>query len=108
MGIDKDAKFSVPAEMQNEINSADIMEMIDTLPPGAQGEDEGVGHPNDFLYQPNKEYIPPESQPPVEENKKQKRDTTSVAPKIGDRNPDDTQKKKKGFLRRLFGKKNDE
>ena len=108
LGIDKDAKFSVPAEMQNEINSADIMEMIDTLPPGAQGEDEGVGHPNDFLYQPNKKYIPPESQPPVEENKKQKRDTTSVAPKIGDRSPDDTQKKKKGFLRRLFGKKNDE
>jgi len=107
LGIDRDAKFSVPPEVQNEINSADIMEMIDTLPPGAQGEDEGVGHPNDF-YQPNKEFIPPESQPPVEENRKTKRDTTSVAPKIGDVNPNDTQKKKKGFLRKLFGKKDTE
>lgn len=109
LGIDKEAKFSVPAEVQNEINSADIMEMIDTLPPGAQGEDEGVGHPDDFLYQQNKEFIPPESQPPVEENRRpQKKDTSGVAPKIGDMNPADTQKKKKGFLRKLFGKKDQE
>jgi penicillin-binding protein 1A len=109
LGIDKDAKFSVPAEMQSEINSADIMEMIDTLPPGAQGEDEGVGRSDDFMYQPNKEYIPPESKPVQddEENRRSKKDT-SVAPKIGDLNPGDTQKKKKGFLRKLFGKKEEQ
>ena len=109
LGIDKDAKFSVPTEMQNEINSADIMEMIDTLPPGAQGEDEGVGNSNDFMDQPNKEYIPPESKPVNDDEEvKKKRDTSTVAPKIGDMNRSDTQKKKKGFLRKLFGKKDDE
>jgi len=85
------------------------MEMIDTLPPGAQGEDEGVGNANDFMYQPNKEFIPPESKPVQdEENRRQKKDTSTVAPKIGDVNPGDTQKKKKGFLRKLFGKKEQE
>jgi penicillin-binding protein 1A len=105
LGVDKDAKFSIPAEMQNEINSADIMEMIDTLPPGAQGEDEGVGHSNDFIDMPNKEYIPAESQPVIDENKKAKKDTTAGTPKIGDMDKNDKQKKKKGFFQKLFGKK---
>jgi penicillin-binding protein 1A len=108
LGIDKDAKFSVPAEVQNEINSADIMEMIDTLPPGAQGDDEGVGHPNDFLTQPNHEYIPPESQPVIDENNTKKDTVRSNVPKIGEMNKDDNPKKKKGFFRKLFGKKNDQ
>ena len=105
LGIDKDAKFSIPAEMQNEINSADIMEMIDTLPPGAQGEDEGVGHPNDFIDMPNKEYIPAESQPVIDENKKVKKDTATETPKIGEMDKNDKQKKKKGFFQKIFGKK---
>ena len=106
LGIDKDAKFSVPAEIQNEINNTDIMQMIDTLPPGAQGDDEGVGNPNDFLYQPNHEYIPPESQPVIDENKK---DTVKThAPKMGEMDKNDSQKKKKGFFKRLFGKKDND
>jgi penicillin-binding protein 1A len=107
LGIDKDAKFSIPAEMQNEINSADIMEMIDTLPPGAQGEDEGVGHPNDFIDMPNKEYIPAESQPVIDENKRVKKDTSTATPKIGDMDKEEKQKKKKGFFHKLFGKKDE-
>jgi len=107
LGVDKNAKFSVPAEMENEINSMDIMEMIDTSIPNAEGEDQGVGNSNDF-YQPNKEYIPPESQPVPEDNEKNKKDTVTKKPikdpKIGDVNLD-TVKKKKGFLRKLFGKK---
>ena len=70
LGIDKDAKFSVPAEIGTEINSADIMEMIPVVPPAAEGDDQGVGNSNDFLYQPNKEFIPPESQPVTDDNKK--------------------------------------
>jgi len=105
LAIDKDAKFSIPAEIQGEINSADIMEMIDTLPPGAQGEDEGVGHSNDFIDMPNKVYIPAESQPVIDETKKLKKDTTSVPPKIGEMDKNDKEKKKKGFFHKLFGKK---
>jgi penicillin-binding protein 1A len=84
------------------------MEMIDTLPPGAQGDDEGVGHPNDFLTQPNHEYIPPESQPVIDENNTKKDTVRSNVPKIGEMNKDDNPKKKKGFFRKLFGKKNDQ
>jgi len=80
--------------------------MIDTLPPGAQGEDEGVGHPNDFIDMPNKEYIPAESQPVIDENKKVKKDT-AVTPKIGEMDTNDKQKKKKGFFHKLFGKKDE-
>jgi len=79
--------------------------MIDTLPPGAQGEDEGVGHPNDFINQPSKEYIPPESQPVIDENKSVKKDTSTVR-KIGEMDPSEKPKKKKGFFQKLFGKKN--
>ena len=34
LGIDKDAKFVKPAEMENEINSADIITMIQIPIPG--------------------------------------------------------------------------
>jgi penicillin-binding protein 1A len=106
LGIDKNAKFSVPSELNNEINSADIDMMIDTNAPGAEGEDQGVGNQNDYMYQPNKEYIPPESQPVIDENDKGKKDTASkkTPPRIGDPSPPE-EKKKKGFLRKLFGKK---
>ena len=107
LGIDKDAKFSVPSEIGTEINSADIMEMIPVIPPAAEGDDQGVGNSNDFLYQPNKEYIPPESQPVTDDNKK---DTTAKKikdPKIGEP-PSDTVKKKKTFLQKIFGKKDKE
>jgi penicillin-binding protein 1A len=106
LGIDKNAKFSAPENIENEINPADIMDLIDTSPQ-AGGEDQGVGNSNDF-YQPNKEYIPPESQPVQDDDSKKKPDTTKKVtkePKIGDVNPADTVKKKKGFLRKLFGKK---
>jgi penicillin-binding protein 1A len=108
LGVDKNAKFSVPAEMNNEINSADIDMMIDSSSPGAEGEDQGVGNSNDFMSQPNKEYIPPESQPVIEDNNKTKKDTTTKKvmkdPRIGEPAPD-TVKKRKGFLRNLFKKR---
>src|ERR1700755_1591066 len=105
--MDKEPKCSVPAEMQTEINSADIMEMIDTLPPGAQGDDEGVGHPNNFMTQPNHEYIPAESQPVIDENKSKRDSVKTYNPKIGEMKKEEN-KKKKGFFRKLFGKKTDD
>jgi penicillin-binding protein 1A len=111
LGIDKDAKFVKPAELENEINSADIMDMIDNTAPGAEGEDQGVGTQEDYE---NHEYIGPESQPiKDDENKPLKKDSLNKnQSKKQDDNTrpigavkDDTDKKK-GFFRRLFGKKN--
>jgi penicillin-binding protein 1A len=95
--------------MNNEINSADIDMMIDNAAPGAEGEDQGVGNENDFVSPPNNEYIPPESKPVIEDNDKNKKDTVNKKPakdpKIGEPAPTDEKKKKGGFLRNLFKKK---
>jgi penicillin-binding protein 1A len=107
LGIEKDAKFSQPAQMDNEINSADFIPSIETTDPGAEGEDQGVGNPQDYNY----EYIGPESKPVVEDdNKTVKKDTGSHAAAkkeetkpIG--SPKEEPKKKKKFLGNLFKKK---
>jgi penicillin-binding protein 1A len=107
LGIEKDARFNKPAEIENEINSADPILGIDAANPGAEGEDQGVGSEKDFQPQTN-EYIGPESQPVKEDNgnKPEKKDTSNYKPKaplIGE----ETEKKpeKKGFFKKLFGKK---
>ena len=104
LGIDKDAQFVKPAELDNELLSADILESIDDIPPpGAEGEDQGVGSESD--YNTNQEYIGPESRPVKEENGKPgKKDTIVSYDKPIGAPKEDTQKKK-GFLRRIFGKK---
>jgi penicillin-binding protein 1A len=48
LGIEKDAKFVKPAEMENEINSADIIVSDYDPNPGAEGQDQGVGNPEDY------------------------------------------------------------
>jgi penicillin-binding protein 1A len=111
LGIEKDAKFIKPAELENEINSADIMDMIDeTPPPGAEGEDQGVGKEED--YGTSNEYIGGESKPFTEDDKPVKKDS-SKSPAINNDSkpigaPAEEPKKKKGFLKRLFGKKDKE
>ena len=53
LGIEKDAKFVKPAELENEINSADII-ISDTDPnPGAEGNDQGVGNERIIIYDYN-------------------------------------------------------
>jgi penicillin-binding protein 1A len=109
LGIEKDAKFSKPAELENEINSADILNMIDnTPPPGAEGEDQGVGKEQDYI---NNEYIGPESKPVKDDDKADKRDSVNKA-NLNKENGDkpigsavEQPKKKRGFFRKLFGKK---
>lgn len=105
LGIDRDVKFVPPADMDKEINSADIMRMIDEVPPpGAEGEDQGVGKEQDFNNS-NREYIPPESKP-VNDDDKPKKDTVPKPVIKEEKLPDNEPKeKKKGFLQKVFGKK---
>ncbi len=112
LGIDKDAKFSKPAELENEINSADLI-ISETDPnPGAEGADQGVGNANDYDNPGGGEYIGPESQPVKDDSKDaQKKDTATKSPakKEDESKPigtaTDQPKEKKGFFKRIFGKK---
>ncbi len=115
LGIEKNAKFIKPAEMENEINSADIIISDYDPNPEAQGDDQGVGTQDDYNEYGPADPIGPESKP-VEDDPKPKKDTQKViqnnpankkdddAVPIGA--PADKPEKKKGLLRRLFDKKN--
>lgn len=99
LGIDKQARFVQPANLNEVITPADVMEMVDpNIKPGAEGENT-VPAAEDYL---NNDYIGPESRPVIEEDTK--RDTVrSVNTPIGA--PVEEPKKKKGFFKRIFGKK---
>ena len=109
LGIEREAHFVQPADYDNQINSADIMP-VDTAPnPEAEGVDQGVGTADDYNY------IGPESKPVVEDDapKSSRKDSInnqssgdkkkSESKPIG--SPTDEPKKKKGFLKKIFGKK---
>ncbi len=113
LGIDKEARFVKPAELENEINSADILVSDSDPNPGAEGDDQGVGNADDYGNQGG-EYIGPESQPVKDDNSKpaEKKDSVTkggikkaddASPPIGA--PSNDPKKKKGLLKRIFGKK---
>jgi penicillin-binding protein 1A len=110
LGIDKDARFAKPAELENEINSADALEPIENVEPGAQGQDD-ISTEQD--YNITHDYIGPESKPlPPDDNlkplKKDSINRTTIKTEgkpIG--SPADEPKKKKGFLNKLFGGKKD-
>jgi penicillin-binding protein 1A len=108
LGIRRDAEFSMPADLNNEMNDANSINYGDTT-----SQDMGDGtNANDYLDTITN--IPPESQPPTDDYgnpppKNPRKDTnTSKNPKIGDMGlPQDSKKDKKGnFLQRMFGKKN--
>lgn len=106
LGIDKDAQFVKPAELDNELLSADILESIENSPPiGA--EDVGVGTEDDYIMN-NNEYIGPESKPVQEENGKPKKKDSIITKEKPIGAPKEDTQKKKGFFRRLFGGKKDE
>ncbi|MBM3922146.1 MAG: penicillin-binding protein [Sphingomonadales bacterium] len=109
-GIDKEARFVVPAEMGQFVNSADILLNEEENAPGAQGQDMGVGTEEDYNYQPS-EYIGPESTPIMEETKKpaaaSKKDTipksnpTSPSKGTPIGAPKEEPPKKKGLFNRI-------
>jgi penicillin-binding protein 1A len=111
LGISKDAQFSVPADMNNEMMDANGINFSDS----GDGAMEDSISGNDYLDTTTN--IPSESQPPVDEdnppkkeNNPPKKDTSTKAPKIGDMGlPQDPKKDKKGggFLRGVFGGKKD-
>jgi len=111
LGIEQDARFSKPPDVDLEINSSNPMDLIDALPPpAAEGEDQGVGSEKDFEIIKTNEHIGPESKPVIEENKKPalKKDSADKnggdTPKIVDQQPANTEKKKT-LLQKIFGKK---
>ena len=79
-------------------------------PPGAEGQDAGIGEADEYLGTPEENYdVPVESKLSLEEQKvlkeaNGKKDVT----KIEQAAPEKEEKKKKGFFRRLFGKKDDD
>ena len=104
LGIEKSARFVKPAQLDNEINSADFIPQDLEIEPTAQGLDQGIGTADDYNY------IPPESTPvidedaqPVRKDSSKQRSRDAEAKPIG--SPNDEPKKKKGFLRKIFGKK---
>ena len=106
LGIDRDARFSKPDDLELEMNSADPLNLLDSIPPpAAEGEDQKVNE-SDFEIMKTREYIGPESKPVTDDDKekKSKKDTTvTQAVKIGDPQPEE--KKKKGIFNKIFGKK---
>ncbi|MBL7751520.1 MAG: penicillin-binding protein, partial [Chitinophagaceae bacterium] len=114
LGYDKNARFSKPSNLDLEINSADLINGEYVAEPGAEGSNIGSGPASGFEILENSENIFPDSKP-VEDDSKPIRDTMPKAvmpkrtddPKIGDAAPKE-EKKKKGVLQKLFGKKNGE
>lgn len=114
-GLEKEARFVVPAEMGNSLNSADILPSDLESTPGAEGYDMGVGNEEDYNLQAT-EYIGPESTPVKEEegDKKQaapiKRDTAQRSPARNTNSensrpigaPNEEPVKKKGLLKRIL------
>ena len=106
LGISRDAEFIKPADLQNEINNADMMRIIDETVPSEEGESNADDYTLDTSHN-----IPAESQAPEEETtpKKEndtKKDTAKKTPKIGEMNQQEEKKEKKGFFKKLFGGKN--
>jgi penicillin-binding protein 1A len=107
LGIQKGAKFVVPRNMNQEIGFDFEKAYNDSIPPAAQGEDQGVGNESDYIITTPE--LGAESQKPVEDDKPVKKDSLAKSPanngdpKIGEMK--DEPKKKKGLFKRIFGKK---
>ncbi len=95
-----------PENLRNE-QFYDMGNIIDhTPPPGAEGEDVGGDDAAAYLDKPDTQNIPTESKEAMEEQKVLKRSHQHQEPgaKAIPVLPAD-EKKKQGFFRRLFGKK---
>ncbi|HQV05683.1 MAG TPA: transglycosylase domain-containing protein [Chitinophagaceae bacterium] len=117
LGIDRNAKFVKPDNMEIEFNSADILPDTTNVEPGAEGNDQGVGTEDDYFFDNSPDTIGPESKPVNEDNNPTKNDSTKHNKKPAAKKEDDnavpigsakkSSDKKEGFFKKLF-KKNDE
>ncbi|HUR10915.1 MAG TPA: transglycosylase domain-containing protein [Flavitalea sp.] len=106
LGLDKQAKFIQPESLKNE-EYYDYPSIIENnMPAGAEGEDVGNGHADAYLSKEDTGNVPVESKVQMEEKKVlqeangDKKETKKF--------PSDTTRdepKKKGFFRRIFGKR---
>jgi penicillin-binding protein 1A len=110
LGIDREASFPKPADLFNEMGNANPLEVNPFAPPpGAEGDDYGSGSADEYGLDTSFNNIGAESKAPVEENGPPKKtnnkpDTVATkAPKIG--SPQQEEKKKKGIINKIFGKK---
>lgn len=108
LGIRKDAEFSKPADLYNEMNDANSINYGDSVD---EQMDNGVSS-DDYLDTITN--IPPESQAPVDEdnptpqvrNNNNRRDSgVNKTPRIG-YPQNEPEKEKRGILNRIFGGKN--
>jgi len=107
LGIRRDAEFSKPADLYNEMNDANSINYGDSV------EDPMSDGTNEYDYLDTITNIPPESQPvddegnPPPRKDNTRRDTNTKSPRIGEMGlPEDPKKDKKGgFLKKVFGKK---
>ena len=106
LGLDKQAVFSVPADMENEITNATINEIIPNSD-NAEGDNQNMNAQDYTLDTTSYQNMKPESEVPVKDDdpkKEPKKDTTGKK-QIG--SPVQEEKKeKKGFFKKLFGGKN--
>jgi penicillin-binding protein 1A len=106
LGIRRDAEFSKPADLYNEMNDASSINYGDSID---EEMDNGVSN-DDYLDTITN--IPPESQPPVDEDKpippvknnNRKDSGAARAPKIGDAQEPE---KRKNIIEKIFGKRKD-
>jgi penicillin-binding protein 1A len=106
LGLDKQSKFVQPENMKSEM-LYDYMNMQDqSPPPGAEGVDQG-NSADEYLGAPDGNDVPVESKQSLEEQKILKEAVGEKKTPInkGAAENNKEQKKKKGFFKRLFGKK---
>jgi hypothetical protein len=113
LNVDPQAKFIVPADMQNEV-IYDYQELsAGEAPPPAEGENVGAGSSSDFIEVPisdGSEAISAESKQLIEDEVPQplpkKEPTKSSGSKTAPPSNADSTRKKRNFLQKVFGKKN--
>lgn len=103
MGLNKEAEFEKPADLQNDITNADILEIIPNSMEDAAGENANMNADDYTLDTTSYRDIKPESEKPVQENPIQKKDTANKKPAAENATNPEEKKEKKGFFKRLFG-----
>ncbi|HVU95849.1 MAG TPA: transglycosylase domain-containing protein [Puia sp.] len=112
LGIDRQAKFIQPENVRKEM-MYDYMQIEKTAPPGAEGGNQGNGKPNQYIDTspptvPVDSRLSPEEQKILQEaNRTSKEGSVRITVTDADKKPQEPPKKK-GFFKRLFGKKDKE
>jgi penicillin-binding protein 1A len=106
LGLDKEAEFQKPADLENEITNADIMEIIPSRMGNAAGQNTEMNADDYTLDTTSYNDIRAESEKPEEAEvpRNQKKDTShrKLAADNNAVKPEE-KKERKGFLKKLFG-----